>query len=95
MTTAVKRVAFVALLAMAGRYAYVRLQGPHGWSDLQEKRKTIAALEDDNRKIAQDVERRKKRNWDLQHNEDVIQPEIRQRTNKLLEGEVEFQTPKE
>jgi cell division protein FtsB len=95
MTTAIKRVAFVAALVMAGGYAYLRLEGPHGLSELQQKRKTIEALELENQKLETEVKRHKKRNWDLQYNPEVIGNEIRIRTNKIQNGDKEFRTPGE
>ena len=92
MTTAVKRVTFVAVLSMAGGYAYLRLQGPQGLSELHAKRSTIEALETENKKLEEEVARRKKRNWDLQYNPEVIRNEIRLRTNKIQEGDKEFRT---
>jgi len=90
MTTALRRLAFVSLLAVAGSYAVVHLRGPNGISALMERREKIRALEEENRKLLESNQRQRHRNKDLLLNEDLLRREIQQRQGKLPDGAMEF-----
>lgn len=90
MTTALRRLAFVSLLAVAGSYAVVHLRGPNGISALMERRQKIRALEEQNRKLREGNQQQRQRNKDLATNEDLLRREIQKRHGKLPDGAMEF-----
>jgi len=98
MTTALRRLAFVSLLAVAGSYAVVHLRGPNGISALMERREKIRALEEENKKLREANRQQQQRNKDLVTNEDLLRREIQKRQGKLPDGAMEFrvdETPPE
>ncbi|MBL8292671.1 MAG: hypothetical protein JNN08_12585 [Bryobacterales bacterium] len=98
MTTALRRLAFVSLLAVAGSYAVVHLRGPNGIPALFERREKIRALEEENRKLREANGWQRQRNRDLLQDEDLLRREIQKRQGKVPEGAVEFrvgETPPE
>lgn len=98
MTTALRRVGFVSLLAVAGSYAVVHLSGPNGIPALLERRKEIRALETANQELRDANLRQQQRNKDLVHDEDLLRREIQERLNKVPKRAKEFrddETPRE
>jgi cell division protein FtsB len=93
MTTAFRRLAYSAVILVAGGFAFAHLRGPNGIPALIEKRKAIRSLEEQNESLRKDNERRRLRNKDLQHNPDAQDLEIRKRTEKLKKGETSFKIP--
>ncbi|MCC6589680.1 MAG: hypothetical protein IT168_23490 [Bryobacterales bacterium] len=90
MTTASRRLAFGALLLVAGCYAVVHLRGPNGIPALLEKRQHIRTLEVENEKLRELNETQRQINKDLLHNEDKLKQEIQKRQNKIPPGSIEF-----
>jgi len=92
--TALKTIACGLLLAAAGGFAYIHLQGPNGIPALREKRDAIQQVEEQNRLLRLQNGQLRQRNEDLQKPE-VIEMEIRRRLHKLRKGEKDFKIPDE
>jgi cell division protein FtsB len=90
MTTILRRLAFASLLAAVSTYAVVHLRGPNGLPALLEKRETIRALEEENRRLRLANDEQARRNHELEYNEDQIRQEIQRRLNKVPDGAMEF-----
>jgi cell division protein FtsB len=94
MTTALKKIACGLLLAAAGGFAYIHLQGPHGIPALRDKYHAIQEVEEQNRLLKLENSQLRQRNEDLKQPE-VIEMEIRRRLHKLRKGEKDFKIPEQ
>ncbi len=93
MHTALKRVAFVAVLSAVGCYAWVRLNGPNGLGEMQAKRTAVRELSEENERLERKLAELRKETEDLQSNREVIELWIRKLTNKIKRNETKFVDP--
>ncbi|MFL6417044.1 MAG: FtsB family cell division protein [Bryobacteraceae bacterium] len=81
--------AFAALVGLAA-YATIMLRGPQGLSALNEKRRQIRMLEEENANLSRDIESKKRRIERLEHDPKTQEVEIEKRLGKLRPGSTEF-----
>jgi cell division protein FtsB len=80
----------IAALAGLAAYATIMLRGPQGVSALQEKRREIRALEEENANLRRDIEAKKLRIERLKTDPGTQQVEIQKRLGKVRPGVTEF-----
>ena len=85
--------AVIAALVGLAAYATIMLRGPQGLSALEEKRREIRALEEQNANLARDIEAKKQRIERLKHDSRTQELEIRKRLKLQREGETSFVLP--
>jgi cell division protein FtsB len=95
MNTPLRRLAYATAIVVVGAFAVLHLKGPNGLPDLIEKRRAIRVLEEQNKSLKADNERRRLRNHDLKSKPDAWDLEIRKRMEKLKKGETNFRLPPE
>lgn len=93
MTTVYRRILYTAAVALLGVYGFFTLRGPQGISALMEKRNQIRRLEEENAAMARDNEYKRERIRKLGESTSQLQIEIRDKTKKILPGEMEFVLP--
>ena len=93
MTTAVRRIAFAALLFVIGVYGFIALRGPQGVPALIEKRREIRQLEEENANLQRDNEYKKERIERLKNSASEQDIEIRKNLKLLKPGETSFILP--
>lgn len=76
-----------------GGYAYVALEGPQGLSALQEKRREIRKLEEENANLQREIQYRKDRIKSLQDSPAQQELEVRKNLKLLRPGETSFILP--
>jgi cell division protein FtsB len=80
----------IAALAGLAAYATIMLRGPQGVSALQEKRREIRALEEENANLRRDIEAKKLRIERLKNDPGTQQVEVQKRLGKVRPGVTEF-----
>jgi predicted nuclease with TOPRIM domain len=85
-----RRVAIIAALAGLAAYATITLRGPQGVRALEEKRREIHALEEQNANLRRDIERKKLRLERLRNDPGTLEVEIEKRLGKVRPGVTEF-----
>lgn len=91
MSPTVRRTLFIMFTAAVAVYAVVHLSGPDGLTALMAKREAIRKLQEDNRNLEEEVNRKARYIDDIKKKKpEVILPLIRKRTNKVRPGEKEF-----
>jgi len=81
--------AFAALVGLAA-YATIMLRGPQGLSALDEKRRHIRMLEEENANLTRDIENKKRRIERLEHDPKTQEVEIEKRLGRVHPGSTEF-----
>jgi hypothetical protein len=81
--------AFAALVGLAA-YATIMLRGPQGLSALDEKRRQIRMLEEENANLTRDIENKKRRIERLEHDPKTQEVEIEKRLGRVHPGSTEF-----
>jgi len=81
--------AFAALVGLAA-YAAIMLRGPQGLSALDEKRRQIRMLEEENANLSRDIESKKRRIDRLEHDPKTQEVEIEKRLGRVHPGATEF-----
>jgi cell division protein FtsB len=71
-------------------YATIMLRGPQGLSALNEKRRQIRMLEEENANLSRDIETKKRRIDRLEHDPKTQEVEIEKRLGKVHPGSTEF-----
>ena len=95
MAKLIRRLAFLAVLAGLGGYAFVQLRGPRGISALLEKRRQIEEREDRNRTLEQNIRKQRETNHRLESDPSYLGEVIQQKTGMVPKGHENFVTPKE
>jgi cell division protein FtsB len=80
------------LIALAA-YAAIMLRGPQGLGALEDKRKTVRQLEDQNATLQKEINDNKNLINKLQHDPDTQERFVRQRTGKTRPGDTSFVVP--
>jgi cell division protein FtsB len=71
-------------------YAAIMLRGPQGISALDEKRKAVRQLEEQNATLLKEIEDQKKLINKLQHDPGTQERYVRERTGKTRPGDTSF-----
>ncbi len=93
LTILARRVLFLVVFIFFGAYAYVALQGPQGISALQQKRREIRQMEEENANLAREIQYRRDRIKKLQENPAEQELEVRKNLKLLRPGETSFILP--
>jgi cell division protein FtsB len=93
LSTAIRRIVLFVAVAVIGGYAYRALEGPQGLSALQEKRREIRKLEEENANLQREIQYRKDRIKSLQDNPAQQELEVRKNLKLLRPGETSFILP--
>ena len=93
MSTAVRRAAYSAALAIMAIYGYMALRGPQGVPALREKWSEIRRLEEENANLERDNQYKKDRIERLKTDPNEQELEIRKRLKLLRPGETSFILP--
>ena len=93
MSTAVRRTAYSAVLAIMAVYGYLALQGPQGVPALRQKLGEIRQLEEENANLQRDNQYKKERIERLKNDPKEQELEIRRRLKLLRPGETSFILP--
>lgn len=82
--------AAIAALAGLAAYATIMLRGPQGVSALEEKRREIRTLEEQNANLQRDIEAKKQRIDRLKNDPSTQEVEVEKRLGRLHPGDTEF-----
>ena len=93
MSTAVRRVAYFAALAIMAVYGYTALRGPQGIPALRQKWSEIRQLEEENANLQRDNQYKLDRIERLKNDPNEQELEIRKRLKLLRPGETSFILP--
>lgn len=93
LNTTVRRIVLLLVVAGIGVYAYYALEGPQGISALQEKRREIRKLEEENANLQRDIQYRRDRIKSLQESPEQQELEVRKNLKLLRPGETSFILP--
>ncbi len=88
-----RRVLFLIAFVIIAAYGYVALQGPQGIPALQEKRREIRRMEEENANLAREIQYRRDRIKKLQDNPAEQELEVRKDLKLLRPGETSFILP--
>ena len=83
----------LAVLAGLAAYATIMLRGPHGIAVLEESRRQIRALQEQNADILRDIDARKHRVDGLTHDRNAQIVAVEKEQKKVQEGQTRFETP--
>jgi cell division protein FtsB len=87
--------AAVAALAGLSAYATIMLKGPQGIAALQEKRREVRMLEEQNADLQRDIDAKKLRIERLKHDKDTQELEVRKRLKMDHQGDTVFVLPED
>jgi len=93
LTSLARRVLFLLGFVLMAAYGYVALRGPQGISALQEKRREIRKMEEENANLAREIQYRRDRIKKLQENPAEQELEVRKDLKLLRPGETSFILP--
>lgn len=93
MKNAVRRVLFLVAVGVLAAYGYFVLRGPQGLPALQEKRREIRQLEEDNANLQRENQYRRERIKKLEENPSTQELEIRKKLKLIRPGETSFILP--
>jgi cell division protein FtsB len=74
-------------------YAAIMLHGPQGVGALEEKRKVVRELEEQNANLLKEIEEEKQLINKLQHDPNTQERFVRERTGKTRPGDTSFLVP--
>jgi cell division protein FtsB len=83
-------IAIIAALVCLAAYAAIMLRGPRGLGALEEKRREIRALEEENANLRRDIEAKKLRIERLKSDPGTQEVEVEKRLGKIRPGATEF-----
>lgn len=83
----------LAVLAGLAAYATIMLRGPHGLTALEESRRQIRALEEQNANMQRDIEARRHRIDALKNDRNAQIVAVEKEQKKVPEGQTRFDTP--
>jgi cell division protein FtsB len=81
---------FVSILIGLSAYAVIMLRGPQGLPVLEEKRRAVRELEDQNATLLKQINDRKVLIDKLQHDPSTQERYVRERTGKTYPGDTSF-----
>lgn len=87
-------VIFCGLLGLAA-YAAIMLRGPQGINALDEKRKMVRQLEEQNATLLKEIEDQKKLINKLKNDPSTQERYVRERTGKTRPGDTSFMVPEQ
>ena len=93
LTIAARRILFLIAFVLIATYGYVALQGRQGIPALQEKRREIRTLEEDNANLEREIQYRRDRIKKLEENPAEQELEVRKNLKLLRPGETSFILP--
>jgi cell division protein FtsB len=93
MSSVLRRIGIIAVIAIVGAYALVALRGPRGVPAFLEKRRQIRVLEEQNASLAREIQRKRERIERLRHSPSEQEMEIRKQLKLLRPGETSFILP--
>jgi TolA-binding protein len=88
-----RTLAAIAALAGLAAYATIMLRGPQGLSALEESRRQIRALEEQNANMLRDIEARRHRIDSLKNDRSAQIVAVEKEQKKVQEGQTRFETP--
>ena len=91
----VRRAAILIVFGLIGTYGYFVLRGPQGISALEEKRREIRRLEEENSNLQRENEYRRDRIKKLEQSPSEQELEIRKKLKLLRPGETSFILPEQ
>jgi cell division protein FtsB len=90
-----QKLAVLLVLALLGTYAATSFRGPNGYAALQEKRRQIRELQEENANLMREIEMKRARIERLRVSAAEQENEIRRRLKLLKPGEKTFILPEE
>ncbi len=93
MHTAIRRVIFFVIFALAGAYGFMTLRGPQGIPGLRDKWREIGKMEEENANLQRENEYRRSRIKKLELSPAEQELEIRKKLKLLRPGETSFILP--
>jgi cell division protein FtsB len=93
LTIVARRILFLIAFILIAAYGYVALQGPQGIPALQDKRREIRKLEEDNASLQSEIQYRRDRIKKLEQNPAEQELEVRKNLKLLRPGETSFILP--
>lgn len=89
----VRRLVFAGVFLLLAGYGYITLTGPQGIAALEEKRKLIRTLEEENTRLARENEAQREHNRKLEESASEQELRVREKTKKIHQNETEFILP--
>jgi cell division protein FtsB len=89
----IRRIAFFIGFTIVAAYGYVMLRGPQGIAALQEKRREIRKLEEENANLQRENDYRRERIRRLEESPSEQELEVRKNLKLLRPGETSFILP--
>jgi cell division protein FtsB len=83
----------LAVLAGLAAYATIMLRGPHGLAALEERRRQVRALEEENANLQRDIDARRHRIDGLKNDRNAQIVAVEKEQKKVQEGQTRFDTP--
>jgi TolA-binding protein len=83
----------LAVLAGLAAYATIMLRGPHGLAALEESRRKVRALEEQNANLQRDIDARRHRVDALKNDRNAQIVAVEKEQKKVQEGQTRFDTP--
>ncbi|MGA8030191.1 MAG: septum formation initiator family protein [Bryobacteraceae bacterium] len=93
LSSILRPLAAVAALAGLAAYATITLRGPQGIRALEERRREIRILEEQNANLQRDLEAKKQRIDRLKTDPSAQEVVIRERLGKVHAGDTDFKIP--
>jgi cell division protein FtsB len=93
LTTVGRRTLFLIAFVLIASYGYVALQGPQGIRALEQKRREIRQIEEENANLEREIQYRRDRIKKLQDNPAEQELEVRKNLKLLRPGETSFILP--
>jgi cell division protein FtsB len=93
MRSVLKKVGYLAIVAMGGLYVYLAMNGPHGIPALLEKRRQIRAMQEENADLKREIQQKRERIDRLRDNPEEQEMEIRRRLKLQKPEEMDFYLP--
>ncbi len=93
MSSNIKRMTAAGIFTVVALYAVVSLRGPQGMSALLEKRREIQTLQDENARLAREIQAKRDRIERLKHTEAEQELEIRKQLKLQRQSDTTFMLP--
>ena len=90
LRSVLRPIAAVAALVGLAAYATIMLRGPQGLSALEEKRRQIRMLEEENANLLRDIEAKKQRIERLKNDPKTQEVEVEKRLGRVHSGDTQF-----
>lgn len=86
------KIGYVAMLGVAGVWAFLFFVGPSGLPEILDEHREIQRQELDNQRVREEIQRLEQRNRLLRENRKVQDREVRKQRNQQREGETTIYT---